>query len=234
MPTWSALEKEEEQDMPELQNIRLPEGFSQFMEDTGLLLPPVPLWAVNWLEQTDDNFFATDMRPVQRMDMPADMDALFEAWPHAEASSRRGGEERPAGEGTGGGSEDAPSATAGFSGYAGFGIRGYGFQGRCATFLVETGGLRLGVSLPWGCAFGDPEDERAELAAAFRVAELCLRHIPATGRLCVFIGQDGCFWHRQDGGSERAGDTVDSLLNELEEHGGAAEEAVPSYQWMRV
>ena len=43
------------------------------MEDTGLLLPPVPLWAVNWLEQTDDNFFATDMRPVQRMDMPADM-----------------------------------------------------------------------------------------------------------------------------------------------------------------
>ena len=164
-----------------------------------------------------------------------DMDALFEAWPHAEASSRRGGEEeRPAGEGTGGGSEDAPSATAGFSGYAGFGIRGYGFQGRCATFLVDAGRLRLGVSLPWSCAFGDAEDERAALAAAFRVTEVCLGHIPASGILSVFIGPEGFRWRWKDGEAEEEGSSLDSLLDVLEGHGGAAEEAVPSYQWMRV
>ena len=117
-----------------------------------------------------------------------------------------------------------PPQRRGFPGMRASGSGATAFRGAAPRFLWRRA----------GCAFGDPEDERAELAAAFRVAELCLRHIPATGSLCVFIGQDGCFWNRKDGGSERAGDTVASLLNELEEHGGAAEEAVPSYQWMRV
>ena len=118
--------------------------------------------------------------------------------------------------------------------YAGFGLTGYGLQGRRATFLVDADRLRLGVSLPWSCAFGDAEDERAALAAAFRVTEVCLGHIPASGILSVFIGPEGFRWRWKDGEAEEEGSSLDSLLDVLEGHGGAAEEAVPSYQWMRV
>ena len=118
--------------------------------------------------------------------------------------------------------------------YAGFGLTGYGLQSRRATFLVDAGRLRLGVSLPWSCAFGDAEDERAALAAAFRVTEVCLGHIPASGILSVFIGPEGFRWRWKDGEAEEEGSSLDSLLDVLEGHGGAAEEAVPSYQWMRV
>ena len=45
-----------------IQGLRLPEGFSGMLEDNGLPLPPLPLEAINELEQTDEWFFATDGR----------------------------------------------------------------------------------------------------------------------------------------------------------------------------
>ena len=233
--------------MTEYQDIRLPEGFSQLLEETGLLLPPLPLVAVNRLEQISENFFGTDRRIVSRMDVPADMDAVLDAGPFREEGERRffvqeaedapveeekdevaeeqsSGEDEP----VDGAVEEDPLR------YAGFGLAGYGLQGLRATFLVEAAGLRFGVSLPWNRAFGSPEEEKEDLAAAFRLAELGLRHIPAEGSLSVFIGPEGCLWNWKDGENEYEGDTVDSLLNMWEAHGAEAEGAVPFYQWMRV
>lgn len=45
-----------------IQGLRLPEGFAGMLEDNGLPLPPLPLEAINELEQTDEWFFATDGR----------------------------------------------------------------------------------------------------------------------------------------------------------------------------
>lgn len=233
--------------MTEYQNIRLPEGFSQVLEETGLLLPPLPLAAVNRLEQVFENFFGTDRRMVNRMDIPADMDAVLDAGPFPEKEagdfSVQESEESAAGEETVEDSEDQPVGEENPAGetaaedilrYAGFGLTGYGLQGLRATLLVEAAGLRFGVSLPWSRAFGNPEEERADLAAAFRLADLALRHIPSEGSLSVFIGPEGCLWSRKDGESVYEGDTVASLLDLWEEHAFAAEDTVPFYQWMRV
>ena len=49
-----------------IQGLRLPEGFAGMLEDNGLPLPPLPLEAINELEQTDEWFFATDGRAALR------------------------------------------------------------------------------------------------------------------------------------------------------------------------
>ena len=47
-----------------VRELRLPEGFAGMLEDNGLPLPPLPLEAINELEQIDEWFFATDGREM--------------------------------------------------------------------------------------------------------------------------------------------------------------------------
>ena len=63
-----------------IQGLRLPEGFAGMLEDNGLPLPPLPLEAINELEQTDEWFFATDGRePLSGLAglYLEDLDAVF-------------------------------------------------------------------------------------------------------------------------------------------------------------
>ena len=45
-----------------IQGLRLPEGFAGMLEDNGLPLPPLPLEAINELEQTDESSSRTSWR----------------------------------------------------------------------------------------------------------------------------------------------------------------------------
>ena len=75
-----------------IQGLRLPEGFAGMLEDNGLPLPPLPLEAINELEQTDEWFFATDGRePLSGLAglYLEDLDAVFDS-PEAPQSLRDG------------------------------------------------------------------------------------------------------------------------------------------------
>ena len=75
-----------------IQGLRLPEGFSGMLEDNGLPLPPLPLEAINELEQTDEWFFATDGRePLSGLAglYLEDLDAVFDS-PEAPQGLREG------------------------------------------------------------------------------------------------------------------------------------------------
>ena len=72
-----------------IQGLRLPEGFAGMLEDNGLPLPPLPLEAINELEQTDEWFFATDGRePLSGLAglYLEDLDAVFDS-PEGKAPS---------------------------------------------------------------------------------------------------------------------------------------------------
>ena len=75
-----------------IQGLRLPEGFAGMLEDNGLPLPPLPLEAINELEQTDEWFFATDGRePLSGLAglYLEDLDAVFDS-PEAPQGLREG------------------------------------------------------------------------------------------------------------------------------------------------
>ena len=112
-----------------IQGLRLPEGFSGMLEDNGLPLPPLPLEAINELEQTDEWFFATDGRePLSGLAglYLEDLDAVFDS-PEAPQGLREG-----------------PVR------YLGCGLLGGGLQSWQFRYLLDAGRLRLGLSLPWG------------------------------------------------------------------------------------
>lgn len=119
-----------------IQGLRLPEGFSGMLEDNGLPLPPLPLEAINELEQTDEWFFATDGRePLSGLAglYLEDLDAVFDS-PEAPQGLREG-----------------PVR------YLGCGLLGGGLQSWQFRYLLDAGRLRLGLSLPWGGAWNDPK-----------------------------------------------------------------------------
>ena len=238
--------------MSEHEALRLPEGFAEFLEDNDIPCPPVPLSALDALDRTDDNFFATDQRPVPFVPvLPEDMDAVLDAWSTLPETARSGasdnasasGEEEDAGAGVK--ADDAEDASASAPspdgevpfyecGYAGFGLAGGGLQGMRVLFLLKEGPLRFGVSLPWNRAFGDPAQEREELEAAFRLAEVCLCRRPGDGVLRVFVNDLGCRWSFTGQGAESGGDDVDGLLDRLEVGEMVCGEDVPFSMWMRV
>ena len=106
-----------------IQGLRLPEGFSGMLEDNGLPLPPLPLEAINELEQTDEWFFATDGRePLSGLAglYLEDLDAVFDS-PEAPQGLREG-----------------PVR------YLGCGLLGGGLQSWQFRYLLDAGRLRRG------------------------------------------------------------------------------------------
>ena len=107
-----------------IQGLRLPEGFAGMLEDNGLPLPPLPLEAINELEQTDEWFFATDGRePLSGLAglYLEDLDAVFDS-PEAPQGLREG-----------------PVR------YLGCGLLGGGLQSWQFRYLLDAGRLRLGL-----------------------------------------------------------------------------------------
>ncbi len=192
----------------------LPSGLKEGLEVLALpCLPPVPLSALESLEEVAPFFFASDDRPVRRMEYPEDRDALLDS---------------P--EGEGGESTGEPSSLPAFR-YAAFGLVGSGLQDTHFLYLLDVPGLRLGLSLPWGYAYGDSEAERDELAAALCLAEACQRNIPERGTLHVFFGPSSCLWE-YSGSAPSQGEDAASLLDFLTFL--PQSEEIPAHLWMRV
>lgn len=192
----------------------LPSGLKECLEALALpCLPPLPLSALERLEEVAPFFFASDGRPVRRMEYPEDRDALLD--------SSEGEGRESAGE-----SASLPALR-----YAAFGLVGSGLQDAHFLYLLDVPGLRLGLSLPWGHAYGDAETERDDLAAALRLAGACQRNIPERGTLRVFFGPSSCLWEYA-GNTPSQGEDAASLLDFLTFL--PQSEEIPAHLWMRV
>jgi hypothetical protein len=188
----------------------VPEGLAQSLELLDLpCLPPLPLEYLDLLEETAPFFFATDSRDVWRMDYPEDRDSILS--PDM-------------------GDESALPAPR----YVGFGLVGAGLQDKHFLYLLDVPGLRLGLSLPWGSAYGDPQKERVDLEAALRIAHACQRNITEFGTLRVFLAEDQCLWDYEENGVAQSGEGVASLLDHLTVQVDSASAELPSHLWMRV
>ena len=183
------------------------------LEDNGLPLPPLPLEAINELEQTDEWFFATDGRELSGLAglYLEGLDALF------------GGPGAPQGIGEG------PVR------YLGCGLVGRGLQSWQFRYLLDAGRLRLGLSLPWGRAWGDPEAERLSLEAACRFIEACQACLPRSGVLSVVLDAERCAWRLDtpEGEVRQQGEGLDALLD-LMQGFDSGPVGIPNVNWMRV
>ena len=179
----------------------LPEGMAELLEE--IPQPPLPRDAVDRLTETADRFFATDARalPPHRTAL-ASLNFLF-------------GEKSP---------EDGVH-------YLGLGLRGHGLQSWNLEYLLDAKNLRLALSLPWGNAYGDPEGERANAEAAFRLAHLCMAYRPADAFLTLFLSDDTLFWSltREDA-TLKEGGSINGLLDALQ----APYEDINSRNWLPV
>ena len=193
--------------MNELKNIpALPEGMAELLEQ--IPVPPLPLEAIDALERTDLCFFATYRRELSpTRTYAADLARYF---------------------------EDSSNPFAKFSGrlrYLGCGLRGHGLQGTVFEYLLDAGSLRLGLSLPWDRAYGDPEEERALLESGFKLMEVCQLHLPESGLLTVFLEQTACTWSFAEGAEEtQQGDSVSGLLDFLQ----SREQNVHPMHWIQI
>lgn len=196
-----------------MQGLRLPEGFAGMLEDNGLPLPPLPLEAINELEQTGEWFFATDARePLSGLSglRLEDLDGVFDspATPHLGAGPVR---------------------------YLGCGLIGEGLQSWQFRYLLDAGRLRLGLSLPWGGAWNDPEAERVSLEAACGFIEACQACMPQSGVLSVVLDAERCAWRldNPEGETLQRGEGLHALLD-LVQGLGSEPSGMSNVNWMRV
>lgn len=117
--------------------------------------------------------------------------------------------------------------------YVGYGLIGHPFGTPYALLLICRRGLRLGVCLPWGGAYNDPQAERDNLTAALGIVELCLQAGPEAGSLEVLITGQGCEWRYCTETRELEGEDLDGLLTALEKEAETGEAVSPA-QWLAV
>ena len=179
----------------------LPEGMAELLEE--IPLPPLPRDAAGRLSEAGERFFATDARglPPHRT-APGDLDFIF-GEPFPKEGVR----------------------------YLGLGMRGHGLQSRRLEYLLDAGNLRAVLSLPWDRAYGDPEEERDNAEAAFRLAAVCMADAPEEGLLTVFLSESSLTWSiTLDGETLKQGSSADSLLDALQVSG----EDAGSRYWLPV
>ena len=214
-----------------IQGLRLPEGFAGMLEDNGLPLPPLPLEAINELEQTDEWFFATDGRePLSGLAglYLEDLDAVFDS-PEA-LQGLREGPVRYLGCGLLGGGLQSWQFR--YLLDAGHHQAAQGLQGRQAA---DAGRLRFGLSLPWGGAWNDPETERLSLEAACSFIEACQACLPQSGVLNVVLDAERCAWRLDtpEGDVQQQGEGLYALLD-LMQGLDSGLVGMSNVNWMRV
>lgn len=183
----------------------LPEGFSSFLEETTLPVPPIPLQLLPALEAFSDKWFSTDARQIRESSL------LF-----------LGDLESALGE-----DPDSPSD------FVGYGLIGHRFGTPQVLYLLQHQGLRLGVCLPWGSVYTDSQAERDNLQAALQIMELCLQACPQKGHLDVLVSRSSCLWHYCSDTTDLEGEDLNGLLRALE-IALEATESVPMCQWIAV
>ena len=119
--------------------------------------------------------------------------------------------------------------------YLGCGLVGRGLQSWQFRYLLDAGRLRLGLSLPWGRAWGDPEAERLSLEAACRFIEACQACLPRSGVLSVVLDAERCAWRldTSEGEVRQQGEGLDALLD-LMQGFDSGPAGIPNVNWMRV
>lgn len=183
---------------------RLPEGFKAFTEDTALPVPPIPLALVNRLQPMGDSWFETEFGSVPRvLHVLDDLDDFFEE----KALANRD--------------------------YAGFGLGGNPYSTPYAMYLQKTGTLELGLCLPWGGVYNDPESEKDDWEAALRIAEVCTAGKPEDGKLSVLVSSEGLFWQLKTKTLDLEGRGLDGLLTALEKVSESCA-PVPFNDWLAV
>jgi hypothetical protein len=102
--------------------------------------------------------------------------------------------------------------------------------------MVETHHLRLGLSLPWGHIYNDPDRERKNIEFALQIAHACQLNLPQEGLLQIFIHKSGCRWNYTHNEDKQSGNDIASLLNFLTFLDCSANTAnnLPPYLWLQV
>ena len=125
------------------------------------------------------------------------------------------------------------------------GFSGRGLQNRVFLYLYCSQRLRVGICLPFDCAYADPELERGNVARAMELLLLLLQ-CTREGASLNLDGAGTLYWvHDRYGSSFQVcsadeeimleGTTVDALLDYLECcRSDAPEENVASRFWLRV
>ena len=173
------------------------------------------LWrpSTNWNRPTN-GFFATDGRePLSGLAglYLEDLDAVFDS-PEAPQGLREG-----------------PVR------YLGCGLLGGGLQSWQFRYLLDAGRLRLGLSLPWGGAWNDPETERLSLEAACSFIEACQACLPQSGVLKVVLDAERCAWRLDppEGDVQQQGEGLYALLD-LMQGLDSGLVGMSNVNWMRV
>ena len=215
-----------------IQGLRLPEGFAGMLEDNGLPLPPLPLEAINELEQTDEWFFATDGRePLSGLAglYLEDLDAVFDSplGPDDYLVIMTRGHQADF--------EVLRETLRAPVRYLGCGLLGGGLQSWQFRYLLDAGRLRLGLSLPWGGAWNDPETERLSLEAACSFIEACQACLPQSGVLNVVLDAERCAWRLDtpEGDVQQQGEGLYALLD-LMQGLDSGLVGMSNVNWMRV
>ena len=102
-------------------------------------------------------------------------------------------------------------------------------------YLLDAGRLRLGLSLPWGGAWNDPETERLSLEAACSFIEACQACLPQSGVLNVVLDAERCAWRLDtpEGDVQQQGEGLYALLD-LMQGLDSGLVGMSNVNWMRV
>ncbi|MFR3458160.1 MAG: hypothetical protein ACLTTU_07355 [Bilophila wadsworthia] len=119
--------------------------------------------------------------------------------------------------------------------YLGCGLLGGGLQSWQFRYLLDAGRLRLGLSLPWGGAWNDPETERLSLEAACSFIEACQACLPQSGVLNVVLDAERCAWRLDtpEGDVQQQGEGLYALLD-LMQGLDSGLVGMSNVNWMRV
>lgn len=185
--------------------LRLPAGFADFLDRHALPVPPLTLTAMSLIEAVDADVFSTGENPERLQDdWLDDLEAALEP---VEDFNR--GECR----------------------HALFAVMSRGLQSSRVVLRLDEGGLRLGLSLPWSNAWGEPEVERETLLAAYKIAQCLLCAVERPGLLTVLISPQGIFWKDDDESGSITGDDLQTLLDRIDTDPAAD---LPFNQWIPV
>lgn len=204
------------------ENLELPEGLQEFLEQNAIPCPPIPLAVFPLLLERDENFFATNAYAFSGSFLfwedLEDIKEALKTQEEKEAAFLKSLQEE---------NEEDPERA-----YLGFGLFGYGLQSKSFQYLLHTKNLTFAFCLPWGLAYSDSAFEREELENVYETVTACLCCTAKEGHLSVLINADYCHWKWADENSVKEGSTIMSLLDFLEQADDGS--SVPEYMWTRV
>ncbi len=106
------------------------------------------------------------------------------------------------------------------------GLSGYGIQNWSFCYFLSTPYLRMSIKIPYGNAYGDPEEEQNNVQTAVQLIEFCQNRLLASqeNKLSLWLERDRCYFTvcTAEGETLKAGneleDMIDFLVKNVETH----------------